>query len=416
MGKREMGKKSKLRHARRQQAESRVSAVLAAHSRRNSGPVVAVTYGDLEEGCRHKIEAFRGRALRAPEDWRCRIKSRSPERRFIDLVRFTFAAYPVPAHLEQAWIRDPDVALVADAPARVGAGHDAAARQELPRQELLHQELLHQELLHQELLHQELLHWYIVAAQGQSLFKQATHRYLSKLETHHFLAAPPGLPVKRALWYAVARARGADASLARKIAQTRLAERAIASAFWRETARFFSRNPVTIAEMDDLIDYLRAAAEDDDGFSLKGRTLASLRRRAQEWHRALRTRRMICGGEWSGRSIADIAYETGSDGKCAIWHFRQIKTGNDLFREGERMHHCVASYKWRCQAGHISIWSLTCEYPLGHLNKGVTLEVRADGAIVQCRGFANRLPHANEVTMVKRWAREHGLCWQSLER
>jgi hypothetical protein len=33
-----------------------------------------------------KIKALRGCALRAPEDWRCRIKSRSEERRFIDLV------------------------------------------------------------------------------------------------------------------------------------------------------------------------------------------------------------------------------------------------------------------------------------------------------------------------------------------
>jgi hypothetical protein len=35
---------------------------------------------------------------------------------------------------------------------------------------------------------------------------------------------------------------------------------------------------------------------------------------------------------------------------------------------------------------------------------------------VQCRGFANRLPHANEVTMVKRWADRYGLTWRSIER
>src|SRR5258705_13678162 len=51
-----------------------------------------------------KIKVLRGYALRAPEDWRCRIKSRSEERRFIDLVRFSFARYRVAAHLENAWI------------------------------------------------------------------------------------------------------------------------------------------------------------------------------------------------------------------------------------------------------------------------------------------------------------------------
>jgi hypothetical protein len=80
------------------------------------------------------------------------------------------------------------------------------------------------------------------------------------------------------------------------------------------------------------------------------------------------------------------------------------------------MHHCVASYKSACIQGLISIWSLSCEFPIGHVSKGVTLEVTRDGGIVQCRGFANRLPHANEVTMVKRWADRYGLTWRALER
>jgi hypothetical protein len=80
------------------------------------------------------------------------------------------------------------------------------------------------------------------------------------------------------------------------------------------------------------------------------------------------------------------------------------------------MHHCVASYKYRCVNGDVSIWSLKSEFPIGRVNKGVTLELRKDGAIVQCRGFANRLPYGNEVAMVKRWAREYGLTWAAIER
>ena len=79
------------------------------------------------------------------------------------------------------------------------------------------------------------------------------------------------------------------------------------------------------------------------------------------------------------------------------------------------MHHCVASYKHLCMNGQVSIWTLTSEFPLGHINRGVTLEVRNDGAIVQCRGFANRLPYGNEVAAVKRWANEHGLRWAAIE-
>ena len=125
---------------------------------------------------------------------------------------------------------------------------------------------------------------------------------------------------------------------------------------------------------------------------------------------------MIAGGSWPGRAIPDIDYEAGSEHKKAVWRFRQIKTGNALFREGQSMRHCVAGYKSLCMNGTVSIWSLTSEFPIGHVNRGVTIEVSRDGAIVQCRGFANRLPYGNEVAIVKRWARDHALRWQALER
>jgi len=168
--------------------------------------------------------------------------------------------------------------------------------------------------------------------------------------------------------------------------------------------------------MNDLIDYLRVAKTENAGMSLKGRSLHALQRRREEWHRALRKHNAIGGGSWAGRPIPDVDYEAGSEKKKAVWRFRQIKTGNELFREGQRMHHCVASYKQLCMNDQVSIWSLTSEFPLGHINRGVTIEVRKDCAIVQCRGFANRLPYGNEVAMVKRWAAEYGLRWAAIER
>jgi hypothetical protein len=259
------------------------------------------------------------------------------------------------------------------------------------------------------------LRWYVIAAQGGSLHKKVAHPYMSKLETHHFLIAPEQLTADRAIWFAIARAQSEDAGPARRIAQTRFCDYSVASSFWREAARFFARNPTTIEEMNDLIDFIAAARAGDETFALKGRTLPALRRRMDEWHRALQKQHAICGGAWPGRPLPDVEYQAGNDAKKAIWRFRQIKTGDDLFREGQRMHHCVASYKGLCIHGDVSIWSLACEYPFGHVNKGVTIELRKDGAIVQCRGFANRLPYANEVAMVTRWARDHGLSWQSLE-
>jgi PcfJ-like protein len=160
--------------------------------------------------------------------------------------------------------------------------------------------------------------------------------------------------------------------------------------------------------MNDLIDFLNAKQEDGD-YSLNGRTLASLRRHMQEWHRALRTRALVCGRSWKGYPLPDVQYEIPGLNGPVIWHFRQIKTDDALFREGERMHHCVVSYHRNCMNGDASIWSLACECPPGNHNRGLTIEVARDGDIVQMRGFANRAPYANEVEIVARWAREHDL-------
>lgn len=249
------------------------------------------------------------------------------------------------------------------------------------------------------------------------LYKQEAHPYLSRQETHYFLTAPAEITsTKQAFWYAVARALTERADVAFKVARSKVANYSIASTYWKDVARFFARNPLAIHEMDDLADFLLAAKQEDQDFSLKGRTLVSLTQRMHDWHRTLQRRRAIGGESWRGILIADIEYGIGKDDKYAIWRFRQIKTSGELYREGQRMHHCVVSYTAACMRGDISIWSLTSEFPIGRVNRGVTVEVTKDGRIVQCRGFGNRLPYGNELTMVKRWAHEHALTWASPER
>jgi hypothetical protein len=54
----------------------------------------------------------------------------------------------------------------------------------------------------------------------------------------------------------------------------------------------------------------------------------------------------------------------------------------------------------------------TQERPEGYR---ITLELTEWGEIVQCRGFANRRPQPNEVSIVKRWADEYGLTWGALD-
>src|SRR4051794_20299924 len=99
-----MGKKLKKREARRREAERAACAVLQAHSKLDARPCAVERYDDFNADYRGRVEALRSYALRPFGDWRCRIKSRSEDKRFIDLVRFAFARYRVAAHLENAWI------------------------------------------------------------------------------------------------------------------------------------------------------------------------------------------------------------------------------------------------------------------------------------------------------------------------
>jgi hypothetical protein len=380
-----MGKQNKLREAQVQAADEAICARLRAHARsKRSSPPFIDDYFQFDPVYRRRIQAYRHFALRAPETWRCRVRVRAPEKRFMDLVEFTFAKYPVTVHLQRAWTDElhAGTALIDGVPVA-------------------------DELAYRRF---DFCHWYIIAAQGHSVYEKLASIGFSRRETHHFVNAPAELSSSvRALWYAIAKAESSDSEAALRISRSKIAGFRADHSFWPEVARFFARNPATVLEMNDLIDSLNARQEEDDDYSLTGRTLASLRRHMQEWHRTLHTRALLCGRSWKGYPLPDTQYETAAENRPAIWRFRQIKTDDALFREGERMHHCVVSYHSRCMRGDTSIWSLTCECPPGNHNRGLTFELTSDGEIVQCRGFANRAPYANELAIVALWAREHGL-------
>ena len=379
-----MGKQNRLREAQVRAADEAIRARLRAHAcPKRSAPFIDC-YAQFDPVYRRRIEAYRHLVLREPEAWRCRLRLRAPEKRFIDLVEFAFAKYPAPLHLLRAWTDElhAGTTLIDGAPVADEVAHRRY----------------------------DFCEWYIVVAQGRSLYEKLAPLGFCRRESHHFVNAPAAVTSSvRALWYAMAKAESDDSEAALRISRSKIAGFRTDCSFWPEVARFFARNPTTVLEMNDLIDFINDRRLQDDDYSLEGRTLASLRRGMQAWHRALRARALVCSRGWKGFPLADAQYETTGENGPVIWHFRQIKTDDALFREGERMHHCVVSYHGECTRGFSSIWSLTCECPPGNHNRGLTIEVNSRGEIVQCRGFANRAPYANELEMVHRWARENGL-------
>jgi hypothetical protein len=329
-----------------------------------------------------------GMAIRDSASWRPKLKTRDPARLRLAAARHLYALYPVPAALEAIWLDS--------------VGLDA---NEIRLRKA----------------------WYIAAAGGNSLYKAGASQWLSRKEVHCFLNASADLGFEEAFWFAIIRSLTGDSGLAARLARTKIARTPRGEhTFWREVARFFCEHPASKEEIDDLCDFLGARHRHDRAYSLKGRTLVSLRRQMVEWHRdlaaierieAMRRRaaartRPVAGAQtesnpWAGSRLQD--WEWHPQPKEAKVHgewfsVRQLKTAEDLVAESRAMHHCVSMYAAKCIAGYASIWTFRRK-ALGKTDRLLTIELDQRHRAVQVRGFGNRLATPDEQKILQRWAK-----------
>ncbi len=347
---------------------------------------------DFDKALRDAARGYLGIAIRSADEWRPKLKTRDESRLRLAAARHLYARYPVPAHLEAVWLE----------PGGLTGDEERLRRR-----------------------------WYIAAARGDSLFKAEAGAWLSRREVHTFLAVGGDISFEQAFWFAIARSHTDDSGLALRIARTRIASRPRgAIAFWRDAVRFFCAQPTTREEIDDLCNFFSAARRRDATYSLKGRTLASLRRQMADWRRdicaierieALR-RRVLgrrapglpappLGGRWDGMALEDWQWKpssTEAEAKDERYVIRQLTSAEDLVYESRAMSHCVATYAARCIAGNASIWVLR-RAAAGDIKRLLTIEVDSRYRVVQVRGFANRTALPAERAIVMRWARARGL-------
>lgn len=139
------------------------------------------------------------------------------------------------------------------------------------------------------------------------------------------------------------------------------------------------------------------------GFSLKGRTIATILAHTARWHQQLVQARRHSGLQavplhtaWPGLPVPDFA--GGDHDRVRI---TQLLTFGQLLQEGRALHHCVASYVNSCQRGRCGIFSLAIDGA-----RAITLEVNANRVVVQARGRHNRPLAADERHWVNRWLAE----------
>lgn len=329
------------------------------------------------------IEPYQQHFLKDPKSFVPKSKSSNEEKRLLELVRYVFCKYRVGLPLTRVWLRK------LPKPSQVGW----RVRERQPK--------------FHTTIPDDPVDWFICVAQGGSLYKSYSKRYLTKMETHLFLNCPHDLSFEQILVWAAAKTFASNDGLALRLAHSKLNTLHF-NPFLKTIIYFFAKNPPnSLEEINDLVDFIMYRQESNT-WTLAGRTLDSLRQKCKDWHFELRRIKVMGIHEWEGAPIPDSVIKTGSEQQPMVWRFTQIKTSKILAAEGTAMRHCVYGYRDSCIRGYTSIWSL-CLDEHGNLSRKVTIELNNDGRIVQARGLANRLMRPEERHVVGLWARANGL-------
>ena len=183
-------------------------------------------------------------------------------------------------------------------------------------------------------------------------------------------------------------------------------------AFWASVVQWFSQqallDPSQVPQMCDFIGHKYVT---EPGYSMKGRTAMTVIRGMLEWHQQLA--HMTPDSRYKGKLVfeasgykelyLDLSNPDANPPKVEIWRTKEILTAKELYDEGRRQGHCVASYAHSIENKRISIWTLTKEDEKGNWAM-LTMElVSSTGAIVQARGRFNRPATPMEQQMMNRW-------------
>jgi hypothetical protein len=234
---------------------------------------------------------------------------------------------------------------------------------------------------------------------------------ISKRQEHALRLAPAGCTFQEAYRYAQLAERDATEWLGVALS-SRLGREPIGpdDGLWLAVLDLFRAEPEVdpwqFGPVCDWIYFRRCVGSPTEpaqpGFSLKGRSLASLLAHTARWHRTLGNvsrnpqYMKLLESTWPGLPVPDFA---GGEGDWV--QVRQLRDYPALLEEGQRMHHCVASYQRSCQLGRNGIFSLTFNGA-----RMLTLQLTAARQLVQVRGKYNRLASAEEQRWVHQWLAE----------
>jgi hypothetical protein len=323
--------------------------------------------------------------LRPVESWHPAHQNARPQ--FSSLAQHLLARYPVPPFMASAWL-------------------DLPAGKKLPQHD-----------------------WYRHLGRGENIRTAGLPLRLTRAMAHLFTQAPHHYSALAALRWAQVLGLGGSKALARAIVGTRLGKVLENEEFWESVLYFFINHPgLDLTQVGPVVDFLQhqrfewREGVSVDGvfgklpparpdFTMKGRTVTSILRLVEEWHKELARDGDRCLVSWPRAPFKDfrLVQEEEAPGNARVWTITEILTSRALFLEGREMRHCVASYKEDCMRREASIWSMQVQTRRGR-HRALTIDVDIPTrTILQVRGKCNRLPSAGERAIVERWAAVEGL-------
>lgn len=270
--------------------------------------------------------------------------------------------------------------------------------------------------------------WFVAHSRGARFRSLVLPIIMTRKMEHIFLASQDHMGIEHALRRAELLALGASDELVHAVLSARMVADLRHGEFWRTVWIFLITHAgsLSLEQIGPLIDFLQAIRHDRttlqtaDGmvevgppqptFSIKGRTVESIRHLMRNWHRSLGTGSPASAwspSPWQPLMVEEPAQDASDEPRR--WQLMELTNSAQLRMEGAALHHCVLSYTDRCRRGLSRIWSLRCLRG-EKLHRVLTIEVDpARRAIVQARGMANRPASGKPLTLLHSWAQRERL-------
>ena len=248
---------------------------------------------------------------------------------------------------------------------------------------------------------------------------------ITKRAAKFFMQAPDDAHPIGAYRWAQVRAIGGDNRLARLLMMSpSLCAPTEHEEFWESVIRFLIKNlPIAAKEISAIVWFIDqqrfrpaetvwgpGAGEQplQPDFTIKGRSLMTLRRHMANWRTELLARRpslVASTPGWERTNIRPFRHAEGD----VLWTIDELLTDKELRVEGGIMKHCVATYIHDCARRRTSIWSMKV-HEGERRKRTLTIEVRPrTRTIWQARGKRNGPPSEAAKEILHRWANQEGL-------